>query len=159
MTWVGAIGHDDLDRATDAAVRAALYEYLATVAAGAGRAGLIGVCRLDTGGPFAEIVLELGGRLEVVEPGDDWVRRRVSVWQAERYVRLRLAARRVHDLSRRGLSGDALDAAAWAVVADLADELVAVWDGSPCAVADIVRSAWSRGQRVTVVWPEGAARR
>jgi hypothetical protein len=45
---------------------------------------------------------------------------------------------------------------------DLADQLVAVWDGLPArgygGTADVVAAARRRGMPVVVVWPPGARR-
>ncbi|MFB9430363.1 hypothetical protein ACFFR8_13355, partial [Streptoalloteichus tenebrarius] len=45
---------------------------------------------------------------------------------------------------------------------DIADHLIAVWDGLPArgygGTADVVQAAQERGLPVTVVWPPGAHR-
>lgn len=61
-------------------------------------------------------------------------------------------------------SGHSSTAALWPAMGelDLADALIAVWDGEPArgygGTADVVDLARTRGLDVTVIWPDGASR-
>ncbi len=123
---------------------------------------LVGVSCVADGADtlFAQVVLSLGGRLEVVVPADQY-RDGLPGGHHAMYDRLVAAASVVHRLPFRESTPEAHMAASERML-DLADELVAVWDGLPArgygGTADVVAVARDRGMPVTVVWPPGARR-
>ncbi|MGQ5640181.1 MULTISPECIES: hypothetical protein [unclassified Streptomyces] len=111
---------------------------------------------------FAEAVLELGGRLIVVIPAQDYRQAKVKPDHAETFDRLTAAAAEVlileHETANRSAYEDANR-----TLLRRADRLVAVWDGAPPSgkgggTADTVTEAREAGLPVDVVWPEGTAR-
>ncbi len=109
---------------------------------------------------FAQVVLDLGGTLEVVLPAPDY-RTKIKPDNIAHYDSLLKAAESVHvmpfDTSRR----ESYMAASEHLLSNV-DEIIAVWDGRPSGglggTADIVLAARQRGLQVQVVWPRGAAR-
>jgi hypothetical protein len=139
-------------------VERALYDRLASLADGV----LVGVTSLADGADalFAETVLTLGGRLEVVLPAADH-----RVWLPpeflDRFDHLLERASAVEWLPYALASEEAFMAAG-RVLVDRADVLVAVWDGRPArgggGTGDVVAYARQRQVPVEVVWPPGSAR-
>ncbi|MFF5588655.1 hypothetical protein [Streptomyces hygroscopicus] len=154
---LGITGHRGLPPKTERLVRRALQEEVA-------RHGpdLVGVsCIAD--GPdawFAELVLEAGGRLEVVVPAENY-RDGLPEEHHQSYDRLIQQAADVH---RTGMveSGSQAHMAGSEILVGLVDELVAVWDGQPArgygGTADVVAYAERTGVRFRVIWPEGSTR-
>jgi hypothetical protein len=124
---------------------------------------LVGVSCLARGADqvFARVVLELGGRLDVVLPAADYRERKVKPDNREEFDELIGRSSTVRVLPFETSNQDAY-AAANEVVFTSVDTLVAVWDGAPPdargGTADAVEAARARGIPVTVVWPDGAAR-
>jgi hypothetical protein len=158
VTRVAGTGHRLLPLATARLVEHALRQELAGWAAGM----LVGVSSLADGADqlFAEVVLALGGSLEVVLPA---ARYRDALprdcWHV--YDRLLSRATAVECLTYAESDDAALMAAGQALV-DRADLLLAVWDGHPArgigGTGDVVAYARRRGVPVEVVWPNGASR-
>lgn len=150
-------GHTDLPPDTAGLVADALRAVLA------GTAPLVGLTCLAPGADqlFAEVVLELGGRVEVVLPADDYRDEKVTPAQWPLFDELVRRADRVRTMPFPRSDHAAYQAAALAVV-ESADRLVAVWDGVPDdsvgGTAATVAAARERGLPVTVVWPAGARR-
>ncbi|MEU2682786.1 hypothetical protein ABZ654_02705 [Streptomyces hygroscopicus] len=154
---LGITGHRGLPSKTERLVRRALQEEVA-------RHGpdLVGVsCIAD--GPdawFAELVLEAGGRLEVVVPAENY-RDGLPEEHHQSYDRLIQQAADVH---RTGMveSDSQAHMAGSEILVGLVDELVAVWDGQPArgygGTADVVAYAERTGVRFRVIWPEGSTR-
>ncbi|GHJ27641.1 hypothetical protein ACH4VS_00260 [Streptomyces hygroscopicus] len=154
---LGITGHRGLPPKTERLVRRALQEEVA-------RHGpdLVGVsCIAD--GPdawFAELVLEAGGRLEVVVPAENY-RDGLPEEHHQSYDRLIQQAADVH---RTGMveSDSQAHMAGSEILVGLVDELVAVWDGQPArgygGTADVVAYAERTGVRFRVIWPEGSTR-
>ncbi|HEX6471372.1 MAG TPA: hypothetical protein VF069_19885 [Streptosporangiaceae bacterium] len=125
--------------------------------------GLVGVTCLAAGSDqiFARIVLELGGRLEVVLPAPDYRETKVGPAERTEFDRLLRSASttRYTELSSSG--PEAFLAASKAVIARSA-RLLAVWDGTadrhPGGTGDAVAHARSVGVPVEVIWPAGAVR-
>ncbi|GAA2666650.1 hypothetical protein GCM10010400_29090 [Streptomyces aculeolatus] len=155
---VGITGHRDLPKDVEDRVRTALrveverhYPW-----------ELVGVsCIAD--GPdswFARLVLDHGGRVEVVTPAAEYRDGLPADHHAE-YDALMAATAEVYP---SGL--EASDA--WAhmvgseILVGLVDELLAVWDRQPArgygGTADVVAYAQRNGVPVRVLWPEGATR-
>ncbi|GLW70366.1 hypothetical protein Kpho02_26650 [Kitasatospora phosalacinea] len=159
MPVIAVTGHLDLSPATARAVRAALDALLSPYPAGE----LTGVSCLAPGADtlFADAVLARGGRLVAVLPGPSHPGPRATAAERTAFERLLAAAHRV-----LVLPATRLDPAAYVAANDrllqLADRLVAVWDGrpgnGPGGTADMVAAARAAGLPVDVLWPPGAAR-
>ncbi|MFE0463119.1 hypothetical protein ACFW1A_28080 [Kitasatospora sp. NPDC058965] len=155
---IGITGHRGLSQQVEQQVRRLLDEAVA----GYDPTVLVAVsCIAD--GPdvwFAEAVLARGGHLEVVLPAAGY-RDSLPDWHHPVYDRLLGRAARVHET---GLSvpDSTAHMAGSEVLVDLADELLAVWDGQPArgygGTADVVAHAERTGTPVRVLWPEGARR-
>jgi hypothetical protein len=124
---------------------------------------LVGVSSLAAGADqlFADAVLAAGARLHVVIPAD---RYETTFDDAGRraYEALLASASHIETLPYAEPSEDAFLAAGHRVV-DLADVLLAVWDGERAqgtgGTADVVAYAAQRAVRVQVIWPDGISRR
>ncbi|MGW4424942.1 hypothetical protein [Streptosporangium sp. NPDC004631] len=158
MVRIGVTGHMNLTPDTARLVSDVLRSRLAEVTD-----EVTGVSCIARGADslFADAVLGVGGTLEVVLPSRDYRDTKVKPDHAEQFDRLlgRAAQVRVMDFDHAGR--EAYVAANEAMLGSIA-ELVAVWDGEPSmdagGTADVVAEAGRRGVRVTVIWPEGAAR-
>lgn len=158
MTRIGVAGHMDLTPATVVLVRAALVEALTPYAP-----DLTGVSCIAAGSDsiFADVVLDLGGTLEVIIPAADYRARKVKPEHADLFDDLvrRAATVRVlpHEVSDRA----AYEAANNALVDDV-DLLMAVWDGQAPVdrggTATTVAHAHANHRTVQIIWPTGAAR-
>jgi hypothetical protein len=156
---VGITGHMNLTRDTESLVRDAIGKVLGQYVP----EGLTGVSCAAAGADtvFAEVVLDLGGELEVILPAADYRERKVGPDHVDRFdsVVRRAAAVRVmpFDVSDR----DAYEGANEALLEGV-DHLLAVWDGQAAAdkggTATVVSRAAALGLPVEVVWPEGARR-
>ncbi|GAA5060862.1 hypothetical protein [Streptomyces similanensis] len=160
MTTIAVTGHMDLTEASVPLVREALRRALEAYGA-----DLDGISCLAAGADsvFADVVLELGGRLFAVIPSKDYRAVKVKPDHADTFDRLVRAATEVtvldHETANRAAYEDAN-----AVLLRRADRLVAVWNGEPPSgkgggTADTVLDARAAGLPVDVVWPDGAVRR
>ncbi|MGH3312608.1 MAG: hypothetical protein ACRDP3_18840 [Streptomyces sp.] len=155
---LGITGHRGLPEETKRLVRAALKEQVQQHSPD----DLVGLsCIAD--GPdawFAETVLDHGGQIEVVIPAAGY-REGLPVWHHPTYDQL---MRQAHDVHSTGISDSDSQAhmAGSEVLVDLADHLLAVWDGEPArgygGTADVVTYAKRNGVPVDIVWPKGATR-
>lgn len=164
---VGVTGHLDLTDATARAVAAELRHHLSGLRGAAPRPGapahLVGVSCLARGADavFAQVLVELGGALEVVLPSADYREAQVDPEYAPLFDDLlgRAATVRTMPAARAGQA--AYVAANDAMLAAI-DRLVAVWDGEPAVrdggTASVVTRARAQGIPVTVIWPPGARR-
>jgi len=157
---IAVTGHMDLTEASIPLVQEALNELLKQYADG----DLVGVSCIARGSDslFAEAVLDVGGRLVVVIPSQDYRRNKVKPDHAPLFDRMVEAAGEVLVMDHETASRQAYETAN-AVLLERADRLVAVWNGEPPTgkgggTADVVHDARSRGIPVDVVWPAGAAR-
>lgn len=161
MTTIAVTGHMDLTDASIPLVLDALRETLKPYTAG----GLTGVSCIAKGSDslFAEVVLELGGRLVAVIPSKDYRQNKVKSDHEKTFDRLIDAAAEVvvldHETANRSAYEDANS-----TLLKRADRLVAVWNGEPPSgkgggTADTVLEGRGAGLPVDVVWPDGAARR
>jgi argininosuccinate synthase len=156
---VGITGHSNLTPDSVPLVAAELRKVLSEFGE-----RLVGLSCLARGADqvFARVVLELGGELHVVLPAADYRERKVKPDNREEFEALIRQAVDVHVLPFETSNRDAYAAANEALLADV-DTLVAVWDGAPPdgkgGTGDTVEVARERGIPVTVVWPDGAARR
>jgi hypothetical protein len=160
VVHIGITGHVLLGHGTAELVDRALREVLAPWAG----PGLVGVTCLAPGSDqiFARVVLELGGRLEVVLPAPDYREKKIEAEGLAEFDRLLRAASRVSFTGHRSSGLRAYLAASKAVITRSA-RLLAVWDGStdqrPGATHRAVAHAHSVGVPVDVIWPAGALRR
>jgi hypothetical protein len=157
---IGITGHMNLTPATVGLVRAALKSELAQY----DPRELVGVSCLAEGADavFAEVVLELGGRIEALLPARDYRATRVSSSHLPLFDDLVRRAHRTRYIAET--SSMPAYAEANAEMIESVDRLLAVWDGRPSptrkqgGTADAVAAARAAGVPVTVVWPEGAQR-
>ncbi|MEU1409917.1 hypothetical protein ABZ471_48450, partial [Streptomyces sp. NPDC005728] len=109
---------------------------------------------------FAEAVLSVGGRIEVVIPAAKY-REGLPDWHHPVYDRLVSHAADVHETGLIESTSEAHQAGS-EILVGLVDELLAVWDGKPAwaygGTADVVDYAQRTGVPVRVLWPEGATR-
>lgn len=155
---VGVTGHTNLTPGSVPLVATGIRKILS------GQEGpLVGVSCLARGADqvFARVVLELGGRLDVVIPAADYRERKVGPDNRAEFEELIGRAATVRVLPFETSNRDAY-VAANEVVFTSVDALVAVWDGAPPdgrgGTGDAVEIARARGIPVAVVWPDGAAR-
>ena len=157
MTVVGITGHANLTDNTTALICNSIRAELAKFSG----AGLVGVTCLARGSDqvFADVVLELGGDIEVLVPAADYFDRiddKASRDRCDAYLR---QASAVHTLAYPAANGDAYLAASREVV-DRSDLMLAVWDGSwGSGTGQAVAYAQSVDQAVVTIWPDGATRR
>lgn len=156
---VGVTGHLNLSEESVRLVTAALRDHLGTFDA----ASLVGVSCLARGSDsvFAEVLIELGGRLEVVLPSTDYREAKIGPDQISQFDRLLAEASAVNTMPFDTADPDAYAAANEALLGSI-DQLVAIWDGRPAldkgGTAAAVAGARARGIAVHVIWPEGARR-
>lgn len=160
MTTIAVTGHMDLTDASVPLVRDALRKTLKAFAP----SGLTGVSCIAKGADslFAEVVLELGGRLIAVVPSRDYRQNKVKPDHAETFDRLAESADVVLVLPNDTADRSAYEDANRTLL-QRADRLVAVWNGEPPTgkgggTADTVIEARAVGLPVDVVWPDGASR-
>ncbi|ONI90247.1 hypothetical protein ALI22I_13070 [Saccharothrix sp. ALI-22-I] len=157
---VGITGHSKLAPDCVDAVRTEIRAALEAEAAGG--SPLVGVTCLAPGADqlFARVVLELGGRVEVVLPAMDY-REKLKPEKRAEYDEL-LARAHVVSVLPNELSGRHAYVMANERMLASVELLIAVWDGQPPdgrgGTADVVETARASGVPVVVVWPEGASR-
>ncbi|WP_431969458.1 hypothetical protein [Nocardia sp. bgisy134] len=157
MTRIGITGHVHLTAATAELIRAALFERLRAC-----DDELVGVSCLAPGADsiFADVVLALGGRLNVVLPAQHYRDRAVPAERVAVFDDLLARAASVRVMPYAEPSPVAYRAANNAVLTDIT-RLVAVWDGSggdTGSTADAVDAARRRHIPIDIVWPTGARR-
>ncbi|MCU4745153.1 MULTISPECIES: hypothetical protein [unclassified Streptomyces] len=159
MIVIAVTGHMDLADDTLPLVRTALREAIAPHAGN----GLVGISCIARGADslFADVVLELGGKLVVVVPSRDYRQAKVKPGHAADFDRLSAAAGEILVMPYDS-AGQGAYVAANAVLLERADRLIAVWDGVPPTgkggTADVVEQAREAGLPVEVIWPGGARR-
>ncbi|WP_367137757.1 hypothetical protein [Saccharothrix sp. HUAS TT1] len=157
---VGITGHSNLAPDCVDDVREAIRTALEAEAAGG--SSLVGVTCLAPGADqlFAGVVLELGGRVEVVLPAMDY-REKLKPEKRAAYDEL-LARAHVVSVLPNELSGRHAYVMANERMLASVELLIAVWDGQPPdgrgGTADVVETARASGVPVVVVWPGGARR-
>lgn len=155
---IGVTGHSNLTSAAEPVIASAIRAVLDGIAA-----PVLGMTCLARGADrvFARTVLDAGGEIEVVLPASDYRAERVDAHEWPGFDELVAAARSVVTMPFASSCRAAYEAANDHVLAH-AQQLVAVWDGSPPdgrgGTADAVRRARAVGMDVVVVWPDGAAR-
>lgn len=159
MPRIGITGHSNLS--VDSV--ALIYDAIVDAIRGIPGDDLIGFTCLARGADqlFAHAVLDLGGKLNVVLPAQDYRERKVKPDNAHEFDELIGKAHRIETLDFPCSNREAYLAASEAILADV-DKLIAVWDGSPSAgiggTADVVRAAQNRGLPIIVIWPPGVHR-
>lgn len=155
---IGVTGHQNIPPQALEYVRRETSKLLA--AAGP---ELVGISSLAAGGDqiFASLVLQRGGRLEVVLPCKQYDKTFPSLKDLRSCEALLERASNVETMDFEEPSEDAYLATGYRVV-DLSGLLIALWDGEPAkgkgGTADVVEYARSRATRVEVVWPKGVKR-
>lgn len=157
MTRVAVSGHRGLAETTvrlvDREIRAVLAKYLPD---------LVGLSCLADGADqlFARAVLDLGGKLEVIIPAEQY-RDGLPNEAKPGYDALFANAAEVHRIAFVESTSAAHQAASEYMV-NHAVVLLAVWDGKPSrgygGTADVVAFASDHGVPVEIVWPAGAVR-
>lgn len=156
---IGVTGHLNLSTTTLRLVAAELRRHLDQ----SGDAGaLTGVSCLARGADsvFAEVLIELGGRLEVILPSSDYRRVHVRPDHAPQFDSLIENAASVQVMPNPTAGPQAYVAANNAML-DKVDSLVAVWDGEAGlegGTGHVVEQARTRQIPVTVIWPKGSRR-
>ena len=157
---VAVTGHMNLTTETEKLVEQALISELASCGEPHELTGISCIARgADT--VFAQAVVAIGGRLEVVLPSADYRQTKVKSDHAAQFDKLMSRAERVHV----GTSATA-DRAAYEeaneVLLSSCDMLFAIWDGmsgvDKGGTANVVKLAESRGLPVRIIWPTGARR-
>lgn len=159
MTIFGVTGHTSLTRSTQELVRHAIHDVLTRHnAIGA----LTGITCLARGADqiFADVVLQMDGRLEVIVPAHDYDQIPDPASRA-RYTDLLSRSAVVHTMDFATSSPAAYLAASHALI-DRSEHVLAIWDGSPPdgrgGTADAVEYAKTQKRPMTVIWPAGAQR-
>lgn len=159
MTRIGIIGHRDISPASVPSFQAALRRLLVAKAG----SRLVGVSCLAPGADqlFAQTVLDLSGRLEVILPSADYRECQVAPDNAAAFDRLLSAAASIRVMGFQTSCQQAYLAAGTAMLATI-ETLVAIWDGQPAkrfgTTAAVVDAAARLGVPTSIVWPPGAAR-
>lgn len=158
MTVVGCTGHQNIPAEAIDYVE----EHLRTELQKYNASAFVGVCSLADGADqlFAQLVLDLGGSLDVVVPSSGY-ETTFDAQGAHRYYQLLNRASKVETLKWPKPSQDAFLAAGHRV-ANRSDVLIAVWDGEQAqgkgGTADIVRYSQDKGKKTVIIWPQGISR-
>lgn len=159
MPRIAITGHMDLTAASVPLVYEAITDALAPYAGDE----LTGISCIARGADsiFAQAVLDMGGKLEVVLPAAGYREQKVKPDHATQFDELMRRARTVHVMPYKEANRVAYEAAN-DVLVSTCDTLFAVWDGQSGAnkggTASVVEYARSRGVPVEVIWAEGASR-
>ncbi|MGH3974791.1 MAG: hypothetical protein ACRDS9_15890, partial [Pseudonocardiaceae bacterium] len=125
--------------------------------------GLTGISCIARGADsvFAQAVLDLDGKLEVLLPAANYREHKVKPDHAPQFDELMRRATTVRVMPFADANRAAYEAANEVLVSSC-DTLFAVWDGhsgvDKGGTASVVEYARSRGVPVEIIWPEGAAR-
>lgn len=164
QTRIGVTGHPDLTWNTLRLVASAFRRHLlASLREGDRKApGLVGVSCLARGADsvFAEMLIELGGQLEVILPSSDYRMSQIPPDYAPLFDSLIQSAASVQVMPW-AKAGPQASIAANNAMLDKVDALVAVWDGTHDPDGDtgyVVQEARTRQIPVTVIWPKGSRR-
>jgi hypothetical protein len=157
VTRIACTGHRGLPEPTLRLIDAAIREHLSHQ-----MRGLVGLSCLADGADqiFARAILDLGGRLEAVIPAQRY-RDELPTAAHREYDALLAQAAAVHPLPFTESTAEAHMRASEHML-DLADKLLAVWDGKPArgygGTADVIDAARKRHMTVQVIWPPAATR-
>ncbi len=159
MPRIAITGHMNLTADSVPLVYETITDALAAYAGGE----LTGISCIARGADsvFAQVVLDVGGKLEVVLPAACYREQKVKPDHAPQFDELIRRATTVRIMPFEEANRVAYEAANEVLVLTC-DRLFAVWDGQSGAdkggTASVVEYARSRGVPVEVIWPEGAAR-
>jgi hypothetical protein len=159
MSVIGVTGHRGLTEEQSRLVAAELRRLLRPLADG----GFAGITCLADGADtvFADVVLQLGGRLISVIPAHGYRELQPPAHRRD-YDRLLRSSAEVRRQDRPAPDLASLMDASRLLV-DASDRIVAVWDGLPArgfgGTADVVDYARRCGRPVQIIWPNGAVRR
>lgn len=110
---------------------------------------------------FAQAVLDLGGKLEVLLPAAGYREQKVKPDHARQFDELTRRATTVRVMPFEEANRAAYEATN-EVLVSTCDTLFAVWDGQSNidkgSTGSVVEYARSRGVPVEVIWPQGASR-
>jgi hypothetical protein len=110
---------------------------------------------------FAQAVLDLGGKLEVLLPAAGYREQKVKPDQVPQFDELTRRATTVRVMPFEEANRAAYEATN-EVLVSTCDTLFAVWDGQSSidkgSTGAVVEYARSRGVPVEVIWPQGASR-
>lgn len=160
MPRIAITGHMNLTAGSVPLVYEAITDALAAYAGGE----LTGISCIARGADsvFAQAVLDLGGKLEVVLPATGYREQKVKPDHAPQFDELMRRATTVRVMPFEEANRLAYEAANDVLISSC-DTLFAVWDGQhgvdKGSTASVVEYARSCGVPVEVIWPEGAARR
>jgi len=155
---IGLSGHQDIPPEALTYVKNGITDIISQV-----KEGLVGISALAAGADqlFASLILEQGGRLQIIISCQGYETIFSDPDDLERFHLLLGRAEKVETLNYPEPGEDAYLAAGYRVV-DSSDFLIAVWDGEPArgkgGTGDIVQYARHRGLPVKVVWPPGVTR-
>ena len=156
---VGVTGHQNIPDAALLFVKRELHQTLSRH-----RVGLIGVSSLAAGADqlFAEIILQLQGRLHVVVPSQRYEDSFTNEAALENFNTLIKSASNIEILPFDKPSEEAYFEAGCKVVSR-SSLIVAVWDGEGAkgegGTADIVHFATACQKSIQIIWPEGVHRK
>jgi hypothetical protein len=159
MPRIGITGHMNLSSDTLSLVRNDIRDRLSAFPV----ADLIGLSCIAPGADsvFAEVILAVGGRLEVVLPARDYPDRKVKPEDAGTFDQLIADAQQIHVMDRNESNRAAYEAANRFMLESI-DQMFAVWDGlSPAhqgGTGAAVAQARDAGIPVEIIWPRGASR-
>jgi hypothetical protein len=158
LTRIAVTGHLNLTPETTSLARKAIRETLNAH----DQTTLVGISCIAAGADqiFASVVVEMGGKLEVILPAANYRERKVRPDNLATFDDLLSRAAQVQQMPFPEPNKEAYAAANRALLTS-ADRLLAVWDGRPsdgAGTADVVEHARSLGLPVDVVWPAGAQR-
>lgn len=159
MPKIALAGHRELTSETAGLVDDAVRDELSRTVQASHRA-VVGVTCLAQGAEqlLARALADLGGELEVVIPACTFYDHLPEEARPE-YHALLARSRAMHHLPAADPDERTFREAGYFMLV-LADQLLAVWDGTnprgADATAGVVAAAQARGLPVTVVWPTGA---
>jgi hypothetical protein len=162
MTRIGITGHSNVTAKTASLVDGHLRKILSEYTSGCDGVVLTGVTCLGRGPDqiFAQIVLDLGGKIEAVIPASDYDNIPDPI-SSDRYQNFLRQAVSVFEMPFTTSGPEAYFAASKELIRR-SDILLAVWDGGPPdgrgGTTDAVGFAQECGRRLVVIWPEGAER-
>jgi hypothetical protein len=156
---IAITGHMNLTADTVPLIYKAITGTLALYAADE----LIGISCLARGADsvFAQAILDLGGKLEVLLPAAGYREQKIKPDHAPQFDELTRRATTVRVMPFEEANRVAYEATN-EVLVSTCDTLYAVWDGQSGAdkgsTGAVVEHARSRGVPVEIIWPQGASR-
>ncbi len=159
MPRIAITGHMNLTADSVPLVYKAIADILTTYAGDK----LTGISCIARGADsiFAQAVLDIGGKLEVVLPAEGYREKKVKPDHAGQFDDLMRRATTVRIMPFAEANRVAYEAAN-EVLVTTCDTLFAVWDGQSGvdkgSTASVVEYARSKGVPVKVIWPDGAER-